>query len=340
MLAARSWSTDHVQSGDRVGYWRQAIREAMFQLDFEAPAKPLDARISQYDLGALMLSSVSINTAHQVTRTHAGIARNKVPRFNLNYIRSGSWKVEHCGREIALQTGEIILLDPRQPYRVSASAGTEHLCLHLPIEWLRCWIPDPESAVARPIKLGSPWRAALAATLDETPMLSETAPGASDLCAAQIAGALALALGPSASQNTSHTRLIFLRILRAIADRFHDHTLDASQIAAAMSISPRYLHKILARENTTYGRELIRIRLEKAASMLRDERFAKLSISEIGWRCGFCDPSHFSKRFREAHDKTPGAFRMAPQATPAANAGFGALWPNPASANDQRETAS
>jgi AraC-like DNA-binding protein len=313
MLAARSWSTDEADAGDRVGYWRRAIREAMFQLDFETPADALDARLSQYEFGAVKLSSVSINTAHEVTRTRAAIARNSVPRFNLNYIRRGSWIVEHCGREITLGTGELILLDPREPYRVSAAAGTEHFCVHLPIDWLRCWIPNPEAAVAEPIRLGAPWRGALAAALDDAPMLGDAVPGGYDLCAAQIAGALALALGPTRSQNTSHTRLIYLRILRAISDKFHDHALDAGKLAADLAISQRYLHKILAREGTTYGRELIRIRLERAGAMLRDRRFDDISISEIGWRCGFCDPSHFTKRFRDAFGKTPGAFRTALQ---------------------------
>jgi AraC-like DNA-binding protein len=85
-------------------------------------------------------------------------------------------------------------------------------------------------------------------------------------------------------------------------------------MSAILGISPRYLHKILAREGTTYGRELIRVRLERAAAMLRDRRFDELSISEIGWRCGFCDPSHFSKRFRDAHDQAPGAYRATARA--------------------------
>ena len=90
---------------------------------------------------------------------------------------------------------------------------------------------------------------------------------------------------------------------------FHDHELDAGRLAAALGLSPRYVHKILAREGTTYGRELVRVRLDRAAAMLRDRRFDELSIAEIGWRCGFCDPSHFSKRFRDAFGHAPGAYR-------------------------------
>ena len=312
MLHARNWTTAQADTPDLVGFWRRAICEAIFELDFDAPGDALDASLSQYQLGAVRLSSVSIGSAHQVVRSREAIARNNLPHFNLNYVRKGRWAVEHCGREIELQAGELVLFDNRQPYSVR-SDGADHIAVHLPVEWLRCWIPNPDDAVARPIRLGMPWRAALAASLDDAPLIADGMPGTDDLCAEQIAGALALALGPTRTRNTSHTRLIFLRIQRAIREMFHDHGLDAGTIASMLGISPRYLHKILARESTTYGRELIRVRLERATAMLRDARFNEISISEIGWRCGFADPSHFSKRFREASRQTPGAFRLASQ---------------------------
>lgn len=313
MLHARCWTTAQADTADHVSYWRKVICEAIFELEFDAPARGLDASLSQYEIGAVKLSSVSIGSAHEVIRSREAISRNVQPRFNLNYIRRGSWRVEHCGREIDLCAGELILLDNRQPYSVKAVHGADHISVHLPVEWLRCWIPNPDEAVARPIRLGTPWRAALAASLDDAPLLADMPPGTNDLCAEQIAGALALALGPSRTQNTSHTRLIFLRIQRAMREAFHDHALDAAGVAAAIGISTRYLHKILAREGATYGRELIRIRLERASTMLRDARFNALSVAEVAWRCGFSDQSHFSKRFREAFSQTPGSYRVAIQ---------------------------
>lgn len=312
MLETRLWSTAQAAKSDNpVDFWRNAICEAIFELEFEASAVALDAQLRQYAFGALKMSDVSISTAHQVVRSQAAVRRSKeAPRFNLNYIRRGRWTVDHYGREIDLGTGELVLLDNRQPYKVEAAAGTEHVCVHLPIGWLRCWIPNPEDAVARPIRVGAPFRSALVSYIDDAPLIAEGHLGQDDLCAEQIAGALALALGPTRTKNTSHTRLIYLRIQRAMGEMFYDHSLDASAVAAALVISPRYLHKILAREGTTYSRELIRIRLDRARSMLSDGRFDELSVSEVGWRCGFCDPSHFSRRFKADAGVSPGAFRM------------------------------
>ncbi len=43
--------------------------------------------------------------------------------------------------------------------------------------------------------------------------------------------------------------------------------------------------------------------------MLRDARFRDLSVNEIALRAGYSEPSHFSRRFREAFDMTPAVFR-------------------------------
>ena len=37
--------------------------------------------------------------------------------------------------------------------------------------------------------------------------------------------------------------------------------------------------------------------------------FTRLPMSEIGYRLGFDDPSHFSKRFRAARGLAPSAYR-------------------------------
>jgi DNA-binding HxlR family transcriptional regulator len=38
-------------------------------------------------------------------------------------------------------------------------------------------------------------------------------------------------------------------------------------------------------------------------------RFGKMSVSEIGWRCGFVDSSHFARRFQQKFGKSPSQYR-------------------------------
>jgi len=140
-------------------------------------------------------------------------------------------------------------------------------------------------------------------------LFADAPQGMSGLCADQLAGALALACGPVKSENSSHCRKLYVQLLEVLEDLSRDPEIEAKDVAARLSISTRYLYKILSQQNTTYCRELMRIRLEHAVRMLRDGRFDQVAVSEIAWRSGFRDPSHFSKRFRESFGCTPGAYR-------------------------------
>jgi AraC family transcriptional regulator, positive regulator of tynA and feaB len=310
----RSWSTASQEGANRLGYWRDAICEAIFELDFASADEGIEARMRQHDLGPLQLSDISISSPHSVTRSHRAAARERRPHLNLNWVRSGAWQVEHYGRTIDLAAGDMVLLDNRQPYSVTARQGSLHMVARLPIEWIRCWLPTPEAAVARPVRAGDPWHGALVATLDEAMRDERDDEAWRKLCTQQIGGALALTLGAAESQLSNHTRQLYRRIQGAIQERFFEHDLDAAAIAAAVSISPRYLHKILAQEGTTYVQELFSVRLRHACDLLGDTRFAALSVSEIGWRSGFCDPSHFSRRFKSRFGQSPGQWRGHDQA--------------------------
>jgi AraC-like DNA-binding protein len=315
------WSTEAAQHSDHAVYWRQAICEAIFELDFQAASKAVSAHLRQYQLGAVKLSEISISTGHEVIRSREAAARGLTPRFNLNYIRTGSWSIAHHGRNFTLSAGELVLFDNRRPYHLRAESGTEHICVHLPVEWLRCWMPDPESGIAVPISRDMPWQRTLTALLEDAVLLADRSDDCNDLCAQQIAGALSLALGPTRkaawnSRSGSHSGQLLLRIKNTIGDMFCDPELDASAVATALNISPRYLHKVLARQGTTYGAELIRLRLERSQQMLADRRFDLLPVAEVGFRCGFCDPSHFSRRFKQATGVNPGAYRESRQGLP------------------------
>lgn len=311
MLDKRYRTTGQSDFAARLEYWNAALRESIFELEFEAGDPSFEGELRQHSLGPLRLSEVAINTGHAVTRSRRAISRSQVSRFNLNYIKSGEFTVAHAGQQVTLTSGDFILLDSREPYRVASTRETVHLCLHFPVEWLRHWLPHPEECVARPIRSGMRWTAALAASMTDAHLFADTPDGMTGLCADQIAGALALAIGPARNNKTSHCRKMYGRLREVLSEMACDPELDAAKVAAELSISTRYLYKILARENTTYSRELLGIRLQCAARMLKDRRFGDLSIAEIAWRSGFRDPSHFSKRFRQAFNSTPGAVRNA-----------------------------
>ena len=83
--------------------------------------------------------------------------------------------------------------------------------------------------------------------------------------------------------------------------------MTVADVARHLSVSRRLL-EMHARK--TLGRtvhdEILRVRLDRAQSLLRDTR---MTVNEVADACGFAGPSHFGRRFQDAFHLTPSAFR-------------------------------
>jgi AraC-like DNA-binding protein len=127
--------------------------------------------------------------------------------------------------------------------------------------------------------------------------------------AEQVATLVALAIGKSAAVPMRGKDKLLARIRQTLMERAHDDSLSPLSVAAENGISKRYLHVLFASAGSTFSQELVAIRLERARVLLGDARFANLTVSEIAWRCGFADSSHFARRFYRAYGKSPTAYR-------------------------------
>ena len=228
--------------------------------------------------------------------------------LTLVFVRSGAWTIERSGRSTKLDAGDLMLVDPDDPYRASGSADVDQCSIDIPRDWLDQQIPNLPDAIGRPVRGRTRWGAALSSCVEMALERAGRSPAACEWRA--VSGLLTLIFAPRVRPRPDR-RHTYMRALQAIADMAWDHDVDAAKVAAALSISRRHLHGVMAQEGTSYGKELMRIRLHRAAATLRDERYDEVSITEIGLRCGFADASHFVKRFRRAYGKTPGAFRSA-----------------------------
>lgn len=109
-------------------------------------------------------------------------------------------------------------------------------------------------------------------------------------------------------------RSLLLRIKDHIGQRLCDPALGPPEIAAAVNISTRYLHKLFEAEHRSVSQYVKGLRLERSRRELLDPRLTGRSISAVAFDCGFGDLSGFNRAFKDAYGITPRELRTAPAA--------------------------
>ena len=85
--------------------------------------------------------------------------------------------------------------------------------------------------------------------------------------------------------------------------------LDRKAMAVFARITPRHLDRLFATQlGSTFLAEYRRIRLGHARKLLQQ---SSLSVSEIAFACGFSNPGHFARRYRETYGGPPRMTRKA-----------------------------
>jgi AraC family transcriptional regulator, positive regulator of tynA and feaB len=308
--AARCWSTEDVQARDALSYWCDSIGQVMLELDIEAErGHGFSAQLDQYSLGPATANFLRA-TSQSVARSRRCTSRSNQEAFLLVHLREGEFEFECHGQATLVRPGDCVLMDSRERYEVRCPLPTSCLILHLPPQWLRGFLPRPEVVAGRVLRSDRGWSAALTAAiaaLHPSEMTQLALPAG--VVAEQVASLLALAGGPLAVKGASRPDQLSGRLLRALRDRYHEIGLTPAAIARDLGISARYLHHLFARQSTTFGRELVRVRLERARDLLTDPRSADAPIGDVAARCGFAEASHFARCFRSTFGIAPSDYR-------------------------------
>jgi AraC-like DNA-binding protein len=309
--ARQRWSTADVESRHALAYWVDTICKSFLEIDIDSPQRhEFHARLEQSPLGPATLNLLEAD-AQIISRTPARIAHSRYPGYFLLQLRAGEVRFQQYGRDSHIEAGDCVLVDCNAPYRLECLQATRTVALRFPRDWLRNWIPSPESLAGRPFRAGNGWSTTLCSALANLDTVNgEDLALPEGVIAEQIAALLALAAGPNVHVSRNSEKLLS-RIRRTIRDRCHEPGLTPGAIAEAHGISKRYLHYLFAHADGTFGDELMRMRLECARRLLSDARFSALSVSEVAARSGFLEPSHFARRFRKAFGSGPMEFRMA-----------------------------
>jgi AraC-like DNA-binding protein len=308
-LARQRWSTNDVETRHALAYWVDTICQSFLEIDIDSPARErFRAKLDQCELGPATLYIVEADS-QVVRRTPQRISGSRYAGYFVLQLRQGQQRLTQFGREAVISAGDCVVVDCTAPYKLECMPTTRSVALRVPQQWLKNWVPEPEAIVARPFKYGTGWSTPLSSALACLDTNEDELALPEGVVAEQIAALLALAAGPQV-QASSGTDKLLLRIRSSIRERCNEPGLTPTAVADMNGISKRYLHHLFAQTGTTFGNELMRMRLDAAKRMLADQRYSALAVSEIAARCGFLEPSHFARRFRKGFGVGPSEFRL------------------------------
>lgn len=111
-------------------------------------------------------------------------------------------------------------------------------------------------------------------------------------------------------------RRFWQQVLIWMQDNFSEPGLSVGMAAETFNVSVRYIYLLFAQfsrneqhEKETFQSVLNRLRLEHAASLLKDMQEPELTIAEVAWQCGYTDPVYFGKVFKQRFGQSPGRMR-------------------------------
>jgi AraC-like DNA-binding protein len=312
-VRVRRWTTNDVPAAQRLDYWIGAISEGFLEMSASSPAtSQFDSSLASAPLGSIGVNQVR-GSAQDVFRSRSAIARSRENFFYLVCKTDSSWSSVQDGHANQLLPEDVVLIDSRRCYEFHFPVSADSISLQLAPSWIESWLVDPARCSARRIDGRAGWGAVLSCFMRQlSPEAVATPPLPAQLLTDQLGALLALATGSERPENATSDagiRALRERVLAAIRARHAEPGLTATAVATELSVSERTLHRSLASSGKTFGSYLAAWRMSVAQRMLRDPRFDRVCVAEVGRRIGLADASHFIRQCRRHLGGTPGALR-------------------------------
>ncbi len=308
------FSTDEVRPRDRFDYWHSvACRTLVAHDSIPNCRQTFRAELRRGALAEIGLFQFEVE-GHHFSR---GGRHAESEDFLISLQISGQLTLEQSGRDVVLNPGSFMLLDPRVPYSGTMWSSSSVLVLKVPRHLL-------EARIGRAPHVGcvgvAPEQGEAALTASLLAMLPQIAAGltsgaAQEIVREQILDLVALSVGKAVGQGmrrvSSARAVVLMKVRAAIEARLADPGLDAQSVAHAAGVSLRYANAALADEGTSISRLIQARRLLRCRRALEDPAQSHRTVSEIAYGWGFSDMTHFGRKFKVTFGLLPSEYRRA-----------------------------
>ncbi|MDD9842114.1 MAG: helix-turn-helix domain-containing protein [Alphaproteobacteria bacterium] len=261
-----------------------------------------------------MILSIINADPHVVFRDENRIKMRKNAYFVIIYNKTGSATYEQYGRREKLSAGDIILYDPKFPYKMSLATKFEHITFRIPRYIFKSLESASHNLLGRKICSTSVSGQIISA------FLSAFIERIEDMDANSV-HAFVETMMPMFIQSfihesgtkdhilSDHSAQILSRAKIFIADNLGQFDLSLSMVANHIGISTRHLTRLFQKEELTFNGWVRAMRLERCATALVNPAFDKKNISDIALIYGLNDISHFCRDFKRSFGYSPSQYR-------------------------------
>ena len=298
------WSTDDARARERFCYWRDAVCRAVFNISIEAAPESFSARITSRSSGPLRFAT-SESSPYQVVRTRRDIDTAPADHYSV-FAQVKGQSVIHQGDEaFAFTANDICISDGTQPFHCDLPDDGFRAFAVIPramIDQRAPWLPRHP---LYKLDAKSPFVDLARRHIMELTTGAVKSGAATSILTDNLCNLLALASATDIEPSRLRPELQIESLLAYCRQNLHDPDLTPQRAADHARISLRTLHSRFRLTGKSFGRFLLDSRLDACRNALRDKNWAAFSISEIAYRCGFNDLSHFNKSFRSRFGCSP-----------------------------------
>ncbi|MBL4800947.1 MAG: helix-turn-helix domain-containing protein [Emcibacter sp.] len=308
------WTTQQQPEKEQFDYWREIICDTYTDL---SPKRDCNGSfmgsIECHEQADLSISCIS-SEAQTVSRGKREISRSSSELYFLLLQQKGVGIVNQDNRQVELRVGDYTLVDTTRPYRLSFADDFEQICIQIPRSSLYPRMYDPQSITAvKPSTAKGLYQLGLnyIQALKIHDLVSH--PANVERLVQNFLGFLPIVFNEVPQRKTIEelrSKSIQLDILCCFIEKnLALPDLSPAMAAEYMDVSVRYVHKLFENCDSSFGRTILKLRLEKCAEELKNPSYNTVSISEIAYQWGFNDLSHFGRNFKKLYEQTPRDWR-------------------------------
>ncbi|KAB0486634.1 AraC-binding-like domain-containing protein [Pseudomonas reinekei] len=295
--------------------WQQSLAQSLWPFVHQARGpqivhSAIEARQRQ------QLRLVKTSSTPLMIFSRPGTHPNPVePCFSVALILQGRIHHRVAGKEQTLLPGDLLLTDNQQAYDLSFTSKACFISMPMAKSTLPPALLLAQGLAGNVLRRNLPIAAVMGqlmrTTYDQLPGLNDAQSDVLRGTLQQLAfSSLIKAPATRTRQATRSHQYMLGEITRFLETNACEPEINPDWVAERFGISLRQLYNMFSPLGITPANYIWRCRLEQSRRLLGNLSHAHMTMTEIAFRSGFCNASHFSKAFKMQFGCTPSDYRL------------------------------